>query len=172
MTREEVKAYDAARYLQNRPRKLEQFREWKAKNRGRHRALSMRWQKEHPKESRAIKAAYKKRHPEKTRAGRIRTSTASLASHAAREGARRAKTQKPTPAVLEIYRLSASDVELTCHWCSAITTRAERHVDHVLPLSLGGSHEADNLAIACRRCNLTKGRLHPEVFVERRRVAI
>lgn len=29
--------------------------------------------------------------------------------------------------------------------------------DHVVPLSRGGPHAADNLTVACRRCNRSKG---------------
>src|SRR6266576_178252 len=39
-----------------------------------------------------------------------------------------------------------------CGWCSG-----PRHLDHVLPVSLGGRSEACNLVVACRSCNLSKG---------------
>ena len=38
------------------------------------------------------------------------------------------------------------------------------HVDHYMPLSLGGSNSADNIRIACPSCNLRKGGKHPAAF--------
>jgi len=33
-------------------------------------------------------------------------------------------------------------------------------VEHILPRSRGGSNDIKNLAIACRHCNVEKGRRH------------
>ena len=41
------------------------------------------------------------------------------------------------------------------------------HVDHVIPLILGGSNGPENLVIACPRCNLSKGAKMPHEFSER-----
>lgn len=38
-------------------------------------------------------------------------------------------------------------------------------IDHVMPLSRGGGNSADNLALACRQCNNTKGSMTPREFV-------
>ena len=37
-----------------------------------------------------------------------------------------------------------------CLWCGA--TR-DLTVDHIVPLSQGGSNESDNLRVLCRKCN-------------------
>jgi 5-methylcytosine-specific restriction endonuclease McrA len=41
-----------------------------------------------------------------------------------------------------------------CHYCGS-TKRLT--LDHVVPRSQGGSHDADNLLTACRSCNAEKG---------------
>jgi len=38
------------------------------------------------------------------------------------------------------------------------------HVDHFVPLVLGGSNGPENLVIACSACNLSKGAKHPDEF--------
>jgi 5-methylcytosine-specific restriction endonuclease McrA len=38
------------------------------------------------------------------------------------------------------------------------------HVDHVMPLLLGGSNWPENLVLACPHCNQTKGAKHPMDF--------
>lgn len=39
-----------------------------------------------------------------------------------------------------------------CAYCGAPATTA----DHVVPITLGGSHELDNLVPACSHCNTSK----------------
>jgi 5-methylcytosine-specific restriction endonuclease McrA len=45
----------------------------------------------------------------------------------------------------------------TCYLCGRdeLTDR-QIHLDHVVPLSRGGTHTADNIRVACRRCNYRK----------------
>jgi 5-methylcytosine-specific restriction endonuclease McrA len=42
-----------------------------------------------------------------------------------------------------------------CVYCGS--TEAKLTMDHIIPLSLGGLHEATNLAPACHQCNCSKG---------------
>jgi 5-methylcytosine-specific restriction endonuclease McrA len=37
-------------------------------------------------------------------------------------------------------------------------------LDHIIPLSRGGSHSYDNTACACWECNLAKGSMTPDEF--------
>jgi hypothetical protein len=41
-----------------------------------------------------------------------------------------------------------------CAYCGA---PGATHIDHVVPVSAGGSYEDSNLVVACRACNLSKG---------------
>ena len=54
-----------------------------------------------------------------------------------------------------------------CGYCGtdlAQLTNSDVHVDHIIPLSLGGSHTISNVVFACSTCNLAKGKTHPDVF--------
>ncbi|MBU6428998.1 MAG: HNH endonuclease, partial [Cyanobacteria bacterium REEB65] len=42
-------------------------------------------------------------------------------------------------------------------------------MDHLIPLSRGGGHTADNVAPACRHCNLVKGTRTPQEWLLSRR---
>ena len=52
-----------------------------------------------------------------------------------------------------------------CHWCGrpgrillhGYWTWIEHEFDHVLPESRGGATSADNIVIACRACNRSRG---------------
>ncbi len=60
-----------------------------------------------------------------------------------------------------------------CHYCGRPMTldRGNRMatLDHVLPLSRGGTHDPDNLVAACYRCNQWKGDEDGETFIARLR---
>lgn len=59
-----------------------------------------------------------------------------------------------------------------CYWrdvslCCAVGLKGGYHVDHVVPLALGGSNGPENLVLACPSCNLHKNASHPMDFAGR-----
>lgn len=62
----------------------------------------------------------------------------------------------------DIRRILAQQAGL-CVYCSAALDN-NYHVDHILPLYLGGSNWPSNIQILCPTCNLRKGRKHPDRF--------
>jgi hypothetical protein len=44
----------------------------------------------------------------------------------------------------------------TCQYCGETAPNVTLHVDHVVPVTLGGSDKPDNLVAACKDCNLGK----------------
>lgn len=46
---------------------------------------------------------------------------------------------------------------MRCHLCGGLVKYSDVHLDHVIPLSLGGSHDVGNLRVAHSRCNTQKG---------------
>lgn len=44
-----------------------------------------------------------------------------------------------------------------CHWCG----RYGNTLDHLVPQSIGGTDELDNLVLACMDCNSRRGNLIP-----------
>lgn len=49
-----------------------------------------------------------------------------------------------------------------CYWCREELT--SYHIDHIIPLSKGGSNNPGNLCISCPSCNLKKGAKMPYEF--------
>ena len=52
----------------------------------------------------------------------------------------------------------------TCHWCWEKFPINKLTLDHVIPLSKGGSDTKDNLVPACAHCNCSKRAKDPEEF--------
>ncbi len=50
-----------------------------------------------------------------------------------------------------------------CYYCS-VSIEKEYHIDHMTPLSRGGSNWPENLCLACPRCNLSKHTKTAEEF--------
>lgn len=44
-----------------------------------------------------------------------------------------------------------------CHYCRTALDGSTATIDHVIPLSRGGSNYANNLVLACVECNVKKG---------------
>ncbi len=59
-------------------------------------------------------------------------------------------------ATRDLVRLRAGE---RCEYCQQRQQHSElvHHVEHIVAKQHGGSDEADNLALACHRCNLHKG---------------
>lgn len=52
-----------------------------------------------------------------------------------------------------------------CIYCRASLAKAY-HVDHIMPLKLGGAHEPKNLQLLCPTCNVRKSARHPVTFAQ------
>ncbi len=49
--------------------------------------------------------------------------------------------------------------DFRCSYCGVTAKETKLHVDHIIPLALGGDNRMDNLTAACCQCNLGKGKL-------------
>lgn len=49
-----------------------------------------------------------------------------------------------------------------CQYCGEKAPDVTLHVDHVVPVSLGGSDKPDNLVAACKDCNVGKASIQPD----------
>lgn len=51
--------------------------------------------------------------------------------------------------------------EHTCQYCGAKAPEVTLHIDHVVPVALGGSDKPENLVAACKDCNVGKSSIAP-----------
>lgn len=52
----------------------------------------------------------------------------------------------------------------SCYWCNISLKGIIPHIDHYIPIALGGEHTLSNLVISCPRCNHTKSSKDPIKF--------
>lgn len=86
----------------------------------------------------------------------------------AQAGKRRAaKYASETHFTMEDIRDLWAVYEGKCAYCRRSLNYHKWHVEHVIPLSRGGSDGPENLVLACERCNLNKGAKTPEEWTNR-----
>lgn len=52
--------------------------------------------------------------------------------------------------------------------CHGDLTKLKNHLDHIIPLALGGANVDSNVQLLCATCNLQKGAKHPVDFMQSR----
>ena len=139
--REEIAECNHKRYATHREEILEHHRKWRAVHSdyfrdyyAAHPDYHRDWQKEYPEKCAAYRA---NRRAHKLGNGGTHTAADILAQYERQRG--------------------------KCFWCGE-KAGDSYHVDHVVPLVLGGSNGPENLVIACPSCNVSKQARHPMDF--------
>lgn len=135
--KEHKREYDRARNERLKEALTEYRKDYYLRNRERKLAYSREWAAKNPDLRRTISQNYKHRRR--------------MAESSGMSGRELAKWKREQPKV--------------CHWCGAKCAK-HYHVDHYVPLSKGGRHQADNLVIACGPCNLRKSAKDPFDFAK------
>lgn len=128
----EAEAERRRRYYADNPEKIAELgRRWRAANPGRHAELYREWVKANPERIRAIWTA---------------------------KGVRRRKRARATTVEIVHYEKILAEFGMRCHICGGdIASRADLHMDHVVPLARGGTHTYGNIRPSHVECNLRKG---------------
>lgn len=163
--------------------KLAYNRRWDAENKAKRRAYSQKWRSENPRKVRAIRRAHYEKNAEEAReyARQYRQENASRVREYNRqyyednrekmlERVRQWKLDNPEKhreserrrrARLNECQLGVVDEEAIrkrcgecCFYCGSSD---DLTLDHIVPISSGGTHCTDNLVVACRSCNGSKG---------------
>lgn len=78
---------------------------------------------------------------------------------------RRREIEKTSGLSTKDFKSWVDSQEKVCKYCSTCC-KDNYHIDHMNPLSRGGLHSLDNLAIACPTCNLTKSNKPLDVWLQ------
>ncbi len=108
--------------------------------------------------------AHRKAHPEIHRARQLRWIKNNPARYRAMVKAssvrRKARLRNADVGCGQVSRLIARwrlNRFFDCYWCGQTFGIKSLHVDHIIPISKGGKHEASNVCRSCPACNLSKG---------------
>jgi len=150
---EKMREADRRRYEADPKKHRESARRWYEANPEKERERARRYREANPERVRESRRRRYEANPEKMKEAVRRWREANREKH--REISRRYYARKLNAAVepvdeQAVYELSGR----MCIYCG-VTENLE--LDHVVPLSRGGVHSEDNLVVACRGCNTSKG---------------
>lgn len=137
---------------ENRAASRERSRKWHAANREQANASRRVWQSENKDRAAQTVAAWYARNKERKQVIRKR-----------RRAAKAGAAEHHTAAALENLWQS---VPHRCAACGTKLTRRSRHIDHIRPLSRGGSNAIRNIQFLCAFCNRSKGARDPLRFMQ------
>lgn len=133
---------------------------WKKQNKTRNNDINTQWRKKNKSKVAASKRKYEQRHPDYV-ARKYKTIRDWKRRNPMRvqrwNNRRRSRKAFGVP-----QRWVKSDCpDNLCYWCGNEISEQTRHVDHIMPISLGGQAVDSNEVWTCKPCNLRKHKRHP-----------
>lgn len=140
-----ILAKNLAYYNANRNQLVEYARRYRAENKEKVRLRNRKYYAKYPEKAKHWREIYFTRNPHK--AGEYEARRRLLEKNAAIN----------QMGLKEFYNAIRSRESVYCYYCNAKIKGKSAHFDHIIPLSKGGQHSADNLCISCKSCNCSKG---------------
>lgn len=181
--KEKIRKWHHENYANNRDKILTQQREYYEANKDKVKASNERWKAENLEKVAAIKRGWAKNNYEKVRASskRWRANNPGKAADMSRRW-RAANPEKARVIVLNRVarrracggKLSQGIVKrlfkLQCGKCACcgLPLGNDYHLDHIMPLALGGTNTDDNIQLLRAECNLRKSAKHPVDFMRQK----
>lgn len=164
---DKLKAKDAEYYARNAARVKANVAEYRKANREKLSAAVAAYKAANIEEISTYQAEYRRRYkvenPEKYAACKKAWAAANpeslrLKGHRRRVKAAGGKLSKGL--ISALFALQKG----RCACCGADLSQTGYHVDHIMPLALGGSNTDDNVQLLTPACNLRKGAMHPDDY--------
>ena len=131
------KCYKRQYYEAHREVTRERNRRWRDANPEKRREYGRRWRDANPEKGRERARQWREANPEKKR-----------------EHRRQWRARKNGATIGPVDRDAIYERDERCIYCGSDKNLT---LDHLTPLARGGAHAQDNLAVACRSCNDSKG---------------
>jgi hypothetical protein len=128
---------------------------------------SAAWRMNNPDKAREVRDKWQKANKDKVCLSVLRWKNANPLAMAAMYRTRRARKyaggKHTAEDIIQLLKLQ----KYKCP-CCRVSLKAGYHVDHIIPLVLGGTNKKGNLQILCPTCNLQKSAKHPVEFMQSR----
>lgn len=148
---------------ENPERSREASRAWAENNRERSRANARAWARANPERRRENNRAWRGVNKERQRGNMRAWQQANPEKCHAAQHRRRARKACAVPQRWTVDHTLGDP--LACWWCGRGLLGATAHVDHVMPIRLGGPAETANEVMSCADCNHSKNAKHPLVWI-------
>lgn len=135
--------YSKIWYTRTRPIRLQQNKTYRENNKEKTRLRHKRYREDNREKEQIRHRKYRHNNPLKKKEEVMR---------------RRALVANATIVPLTIEQIRIIHITESCAYCGIFFSEdIKRHIDHIVPLSKGGSHTFENLISVCEKCNLSKG---------------
>ena len=156
-------AAQAKKWAAENPDRIKaKVKRFKANNPGKTTEYCRRWRESHREQYRAIDRAYRTKNREQERLKAAKAYDNNTERYRAYSRNRYALKWSVGTHTAEDVTRQYEKQQGCCFWCSEPVNQLYQ-VDHVIPISRGGSNSPDNLVIACPSCNRHKQKLLPYV---------
>lgn len=159
---------DRLRILANPERTKTTYKDWVARNKDKKRMNDKQWEDNNRDKVRAKNARYKLRNADKVKAKDAKRRAANPGANRIHQQNRRARQHSShgtlsKDLVARLFKLQRGK----CACCNKPLDKTH-HVDHILPLVLGGANDDLNIQLLHATCNQQKGGKHPVEFMQSR----
>lgn len=113
-------------------------------------------------------AQYRAEHPDKARQTRNRSRASSPEAHRIHEQNRSARKRANGGILSKGLTAKLFKLQKGKCACCGLPLGSDYHLDHIMPIALGGSNLDDNIQLLKKRCNLQKRAIHPIEFMQSR----
>lgn len=163
---ERVKAVSVSRYASNKEFMREQAAKWYKNNSEKVKEKSRIWQSNNLDKRREWSVLYRAKNPEKTRAWALKWEKANPDALRINRKNRKSRERSAggklsTGLISKLFQLQKG----ICPCCS-ILLGVDYHLDHIIPIALGGRNDDSNMQLLRRRCNQQKSAKHPVDYMQ------
>ena len=142
----------------------ESWRRWAVRHPEEHRQRSRQYRETHLEKERERQRRYYQKHRAERREYDKNHRSERNAIHATYRALKKNTPMGDLDKIKELYRCAKEASKIRCYLCGKLIPKEHRHVDHIVPLSKRGLHIASNLAVACNKCNESKGAKMPDAI--------
>lgn len=162
---ERERAGAKARYASNIVKVKKQIVAWRSANSEKHKAYQAAWHIENSTKTKARQASYRAANPEKVRASISAWKSANIEKLRIYVQNRRARRRESGGILSADLSEKLFKLQRGLCPCCGLALGSDNHLDHILPIKLGGHNDDSNVQLLHSTCNLQKSIKHPIDFM-------